>query len=75
MGQNFIGCSCARHHRDFCTGGGQTAKNIVFDTVIYGDNMKLGFGLLTKALPQFPAGFIPSLGLAAGDIDCQVHAL
>ena len=75
MSQNFIGAGVGRDHGDAAAGGGKAAQDIALGTIVHRHDVVAGPRLAAIARTQRPSRLVPGVGLAAGNLWNQVHAL
>ena len=75
VSQDFIGAGGGRDHGDAAAGGGEAAQDVALGAIVHRYHMVTGPRLAAVARAQGPGCLVPGVGLAAGHVRDQVHAL
>ena len=75
MAEDVLGARRRRHHGDGTPQGRQASQDVALGAVIDGDDVTTGVRQGAVALAQGPARLVPTVGLTAGHLLGQIHAL
>src|SRR5713226_10504354 len=75
VAQDIVGGSGRRHDRDAAALRREHAQDVALGAIIDGDDVETRRGEAAIALSLLPARLVPRIGLAAGDLLGEVHAL